>query len=242
MKTQHMKVFLNAAILLSLILLFNAANTSAEPPLKVGASDAPPYYIVKDDNVSGIFGELISKIFAKADLPFIWKPYPTKRIYNSLVQGSLDLYLGPLKPEFEGFNDSVIHSTFSPVKIELCSYYFGDKPKITKKEELSQKRILIINGYTYGGLVNYIFDPKNKVDYREIYSFEQAIKMLKAGRSDYHLDYKKTGEIYMKDNSEPDLKHTTLFSVDLYFMVSNHTPNAKDLLAKIKAAFHQVKE
>ena len=175
-------------------------------------------------------------------MAFVWRPYPTKRVYQNLIDGNIDIYLGPLKPAFEGFKESVLHRDFSPVSIELRSFYFGDKPEITKKEDLSGKDVLIIRGYTYGGLVNFILDPKNNVKYREINSFDQAMQILKKGRADYHLDYRKTGEIYLKNNPEPDLKNSTLFSVDLYFMVSKHTPDAEKILESVENAFRKVKE
>ncbi len=230
-----------AAILSVLILLLSFSKSYSEP-LKVGASFAPPYYTVEGENVTGIFGDLMSKVISEAGFSFIWKPYPTKRVYMNLIHGKIDTYLGPLKPAFEGFKESVIHSKFSPVSIELRAYYFGEKPEITKKEELSGKNILIIRGYTYGGLVNFILDPKNNVKHREIESFGQAIKMLKVKRAAYHLDYKKTGEIYLESNSEPDLKHSELFSVDLYFMVSKHNSDAETVLTRIVSAFRKIKE
>lgn len=230
-----------AAILSVLILLVTFSKSYSEP-LKAGASFSPPYYTVEGENVTGIFGNLISKVFSEAGLDFIWKPYPTKRVYANLINGEIDIYLGPLKPAFKGFKQSVIHSKFSPVSIELQCFYFGEKPEITKKEELSGKNILIIRGYTYGGLINFILDAKNNVKYHEIKSFGQAIKMLKIKRSDYHLDYRKTGEIYLESNSEPDLKHSTLFSVDLYFMISKHTSDAETVLTRIESAFRKIKE
>jgi len=234
-------VYTRAAIFSSLILLMAFSNSYSEP-LKVGASFAPPYYTVEGENVTGIFGELILKVFSEAGLEFVWKPFPTKRVYKNLINGSIDIYLGPLKPSFEGFKESVIHSKFSPVSIELRCFYFGDKPAIAKKEELPGKNILIIRGYTYGGLVNFILEPKNNVKYREIKSFKQAIKMLKLKRADYHLDYRKTGEIYLENNPEPDLKHSTLFSVDLYFMVSKNTSNAETVLTRIESAAQKIKD
>jgi polar amino acid transport system substrate-binding protein len=226
----------------SISIIFITISSSYSEPLKVGASFAPPYYTVEGENVTGVFGDLITKVFKEAGLEFVWKPYPTKRVYQNLIEGKIDIYLGPIKASLKGFNESVIHSDFSPVNIELRSYYFGEKPEITKKEELSGKNLLIIRGYTYGGLVNFILDPKNKVKSKEINSFEQAIEMLKANRADYHLDYKKTGEIYLKNNSEPDLRHSTIFNVNLYFMVSKHTPDHEKLLSILENAFRKLKE
>lgn len=230
------KVAVSAVFFLLLPLSYGYSDS-----LKVGASFAPPYYTIKGENVSGIFGDLMSKVISEAGFAFIWKPYPTKRLYTNLINGEIDVYLGPLEPAFEGFNKFVIHSHFSPVSIELRSFYFGNKPEITKKEDLSDKNILIIRGYTYGGLINYILDPKNDVKYREIKSFDQAIKLLELKRADYHLDYRKTGEIYLEKNFTPGLKHSTLFGVDLYFMVSKHHSIAETILARIEDSFRKIK-
>lgn len=226
----------------SVIILILSFSTSSSETLKVGASFAPPYYTVEGENVTGIFGDLMSKVFSEAGFDFIWKPYPTKRVYMNLINGEIDVYLGPLKPEFEGFQESVIHSEFSPVSIELRCFYFGENPEITKHEELSGKNILLIRGYTYGGLVNFIHDPKNNVQYTEISSFGQAIAMLKTKRADYHLDYRKTGEIYLENTPEPDLKHSTLSRVDLYFIVSKHASDAETVLTRIESAFRKIHE
>ncbi len=227
-------------VCLCLVFIILSCSTSFSETLNVGASFAPPYYTVQDKQVTGIFGELMSQVLSEAGFDVIWKPYPTKRVYINLINGRLDVYLGPLKPEFKEFQTSVIHSRFSPVSIELRCFYFGEKSEITKREELSGKSILLIRGYTYGGLINFIHDPENNIHYSETRSFGQAVAMLKSKRADYHLDYRKTGEVYLKNTPEPDLKYSTFAHVDLYFIVSKHTPNAETVLTRIENAFRKI--
>ncbi len=223
-----------------MVFIILSCSTSFSETLNVGASFAPPYYTVQDRQVTGIFGELMSQVLSEAGFDIIWMPYPTKRVYINLINGELDIYLGPLKPEFKDFTNSVLHSRFSPVSIELHSFYFGEKPEITRREALSGKNILLIRGYTYGGLINFIRNPENNVHFTEINSFDQAVAMLKSKRADYHLDYRKTGEIYLKNNPEPDLKYSALSHVALYFIISKHTPNAETILTRIENAFRKI--
>ena len=208
--------------------------------LKVGADVAPPYYIVDGKNVMGFFGDFMAKVVTEAGFELVWMPSSTKRIYRNLAAGQVDVYFGPLQPDLDGFDNTVIHSKLSPFTLELRVYYFGDKPAITKKEDLLDKDIIIESGYTYGGLINYIQDPKNNINHYEVRSFGQAMRMLKMGRYDYHLDYKKTGSLYFEKHNEPDLKHSILQSVNLYFIVSKKTKDAEQILNRLEKALSRL--
>ncbi len=163
-------------------------------------------------------------------------------VYLNLINGEIDLYLGPLRPAYEGFDEKVLVSEFPPVQIELRSYFLGDKPAITTKEDLSGKKVSIIRGFTYGGLINYILEPQNQVRYQEIKSFDQAVRLLQNQRVDYHLDYRQTGDEFVAQNRLPNLRQSTLFRVDLYFMVSRQHPQAELLLQRLQTGFLEIKE
>ena len=65
--------------------------------------------------------------------------------------------------------------------------------------------------------------------------------MLQKRRADYLIDYRESAEIYLKKYPLPDLEHTVLSVVDLYFIVSRKTPDTEKVLARMEAAFRELK-
>ncbi len=213
----------------------------AEQPLIVEAGFAPPYYTVDGEKVSGILVDMVSRVLDEAGIPFSIKAHPTKRVYRNLINGTGHIFLGPLKPEFPDFGTSTLHSSFCPMQLDLRCFMLGQKSPVSDRKSLAGKNVLIRQGYTYGGLANFIRDVQNRVNYYEVASFEEGIRMLQNRRADYFIDYRESAEIYLKKYPLPDLEHTVLSVVDLYFIVSRKTPDAEKVLARMEAAFRKLK-
>ena len=228
-------------IIAFLLPVFLSSLCFAEP-LEVGVTHAPPFYVVDGQDVKGLLADMLSEVLAKANIEFVMKPYPIKRLHLNLIKGTTDIYLGAPKPALSGFEDATIQSETSPVKLELWSLSTSREPLLNNIEDLSGKGVIVINGYAYGGLINHIKNPDQNISVYEVDSFAQGVGMLRKGRADYLLDYRKIAELYFKNDNASDLKYSVLSDVDLYFIVSKRTKGAEDVLTRIEKALNELNE
>lgn len=77
-------------------LLYVCSSAIAEPVLKVGILDFPPYYVMneKTKQEEGIFVDQIKKTLDSAGLKYTFEYLPAKRLYLSLAKGEIDLWFG----------------------------------------------------------------------------------------------------------------------------------------------------
>ncbi len=122
----------------------------------------------------------------------------------------------------------------------MRSYSIGKKSLIKTKKDLNNKSITILRGYGYGGWVNYIKDPLNKIKYEEANTHQSAFKMLQLGRTDYLLDYKHPATKVLEDMKIPELQHYDISILDCHFIVSKKSPNAVKFLKDIEKAYQQL--
>ncbi len=127
-------------------------------------------------------------------------------------------------------------------ELVLRAYSRGKKPAIFKREDLSGKTIIIMRGYSYGGWINYIEDPKNRVFHIKANKHEAAFNMLLAGRADYLLDYKDPSEKALQKIKIPDLSFNQISAFPCYFVVSKKHPEGREIVERLDRAFERLKK
>lgn len=198
--------------------------------------EAPPFYFTdKDGRPQGILIELMNQVAKKAGYELEAFSYPAKRMAHKLIDGEADIWLGVATiPDFEG--KTLIGNT-ELINVVLNVYYIGNKKVLLDKKDFSGKSMIVLRGYSYGGLINYIKDTANRVTYYETGSHASAFKMLKNGRADYLLDYSIPADRTMRIVKISGLKSARLSSVPLKFVVSRKTPDAPNVLKNIENAY-----
>lgn len=180
-------------IFLTLVSLLFFGNLCYSASLKMGYIEFPPVFSTNSHGKpEGILIDLAAKVIPEAGYEWEAFPYPVKRMSDYIAKGKLDLWIG-LKtiPDFEG---TTFKGDSEVLKITLKAYRTKNIPDIKKQGDLNGKSIIIIRGYSYGGWINYIKDVKNNIDFIETNNHKSAFRMLKAGRSDYVLDYQQPAE------------------------------------------------
>lgn len=217
------------------ILCFS--NHPAASPAKVefGMFDMPPFYNVKNGApTGGICYDIMTKMLEKAKIPYVAQVYPAPRLYANLISGKTDVFIG-IK-NVPAYKDKVLYGE-TPVSNAELGVYSLRAPPVKTKMDLIGKSVIVVRGYGYGGLIDFLKDPANKIHLFETTTHLSALKMLEGKRGDYLLDYTATINDILKDNPNPKITLSILSNIPLYLIVSKATPNGGQLLEKLMAAF-----
>jgi polar amino acid transport system substrate-binding protein len=209
--------------------------------IEIGVLDYPPYYIVKDmDKISGCLADLLNAVATEAQLNYHMVGYPSSRLYNNLANGDTQLWFGT--KGVPAYDNKVLYNKESLVNLQLGLYRLKETPEITKKEDLAGKSVLVILGFAYSGFIDFLKDPKNKVQLQSNTTHSGALMMLLNKRGDYLLDYTQTIEGFLKTRGSKNVETTILTSVPLFFVVSKAYPKAQELMSKIESAIESLKK
>lgn len=231
-----------AWLVISMMLMVQLyGNSVLAETLRLGYIEFPPYtYTTETGEPAGLLIDLAKKVYPEAGFDFTATSYPVRRLANYIGSGDLDIWMG-LKtlPEFEG---KTYIGKAEIAELVLLSYTRGSKPPILKKEDLSGKSVIVMRGYSYGGWINYIEDPANKVNYLNANKHDAAFKMLLAGRADYLLDYKDPSEKALETVKIPDLSSNLISSFPCYFVVSKTLKNGQEVVDRLDKAYERLKK
>ncbi len=232
------------SILLIVLFFFIGSKNIIAKPLVVAAISFPPFYIIEKEGakvkkISGINVDIVTQVLDSIDEPYILEYYPPKRMYSNLIKGSADVFYGLNVPTEVA--PHVILSDTKISKITLRVYSVGKTRPIEKKEDLIGQSIIVFLGYAYGGFINYVKNPANKMVIFIANTQKDAFKMLKKQRADYLLAFERpalaTLELLPEDYFTNLKWGPPLFYADGYFVISKKTPNAKLLLQRMDKAY-----
>lgn len=145
--------------------------------IKAGVISFPPFYVVNSDQtLSGIYLDILKKTLQHAQIKYRLDIYPTKRLYNNLKNGKTELFLGIKgSPEYD---EHVLYSTTAISQIQMRIYAIGDMPLPETKEDIDNHKVITLRGYSYGGLINYLTDPKNNITISSTSDHRSSFLML----------------------------------------------------------------
>lgn len=236
-----------SAVLISLVATGDQglANPSDTQTIRMGYIEFTPVFYTDDNGVpQGLLIDLARKVVPAAGYTLELESLPVKRMASSLIKGDIDLWSG-LKT-LEGFEENTYSGTSRLLQICLNAYTLGEKPAISKKEDLNDKMIIGLRGFSYGGWIGYLKDPANNIDFIEVDSHESALKVLerntKSGARCYLLDYENPLNKALTTYPVADLQKTPINCLDAYFVVSKKTPHAKVVLERLETTYKDLKQ
>ncbi len=231
--------FYDLPAFLILFLLAISVPIRAEQHLRMGYVEFEPYYYTNDDGeVKGHLVELGERLAKHAGFTLEYQSYPVKRLAKYVVNGEVDIFFG--MPTLTSFAEGALISSMAIDQIQLRAYTLTPMPPITKKEDLKDKRILILRGYSYGDWIHYINDPENNIDYRIADTHKQALRMLVRRDIDYLLDYKLPITHAAQKLNLPKLHSNNIVTFGPRMMVSKKAKNAEEVMLKLEAAFEAI--
>ena len=196
-----------------------------------------PFYMQEDEkgDHSGLLVDIFKKTAKEAGYNNIHISLePAPRMIESIISGKAHVWNGIVLPAIQ---DHVYIGDAPIAHITLAVFYKGERQEIKSIKDLKGKTVIIIRGFSYGGLLKEIKDPTNQINIMETNSHVSALNMLKFKRGDYLLDYLEPLKTYDYKAIVPNLNYSALNIFESYFMVSKKAPFAKTIMSKLNKAY-----
>lgn len=134
--------------LVALPALAQQGTETVEPlSVTVGVNHAPPYRIIDADQKSGLYVEIFEEIADLLGWQVHYREAPFRRVLQMVVQGDVDIMLGPVRTEARNDRLEFVAPAFPPER--RLFFYLNDKHRIERYSDLYGKRIGVLEGARY---------------------------------------------------------------------------------------------
>jgi len=208
--------------------------------LHVGIIQLPPVYYLENNKPSGDGTEIINRLLNEMKIDYEIKMYPPKRVYSMLSSGNVDFVIA-LKG-VKTYHHNVIYSKTPKIIINLNVYTLDPNLTLPKqKEEFSEKQVILIRGLNYGGWVEYLMNPENKVDAHLSNSHKSAVLMLKEKRAPLLLNYHGPMKKVLKEVDLPQLRYSSMKSLELYLILTKQVKDNQKLMGDMEKSYEKLR-
>ncbi|OJS98792.1 substrate-binding periplasmic protein [Marinobacter nauticus] len=208
--------------------------------VRVAYVEFPPItYRTAEGEPAGEFVEITKKVAAEAgyELEFIY--LPVARTYLYLRDGTVDLWLGLSATPV--LKEAVLESWISPIPVELSAWYRQDTEPLEHMDQLHGSMVILIGGYTYGGLRDWLEDQPD-IRITEAPNHRSAVDMLKRKRGDYLLDYRQPVREILTHPSDAIIRESEVRSRNSAWMFSLASSRASILREAFDDAYLRLAE
>ncbi len=214
----------------TMVLVAIAAPSSwAEAPghagvLRIAYNEFPPFaHHTKSGEASGLIIDMTRKVVEEAGYTPEFLFLPVSRIYLYLKNGSVDVWPGLTDiPQLQG---EVLESWAQPLTVQLSAWYLDGKPPLNHFDDLNGKTVIVIAGYTYAGLIQWL-QESDEILVTEAPTHRAAIDMLKRHRGDYVLDYQAPVQEILTQPSDSVVRESEVRSRTVAWLFSLANPRA----------------
>lgn len=229
-----MRAWIIAGLALGLLALPLAAR--AESPLAIQYAYPDQSVWTTQLDAQGLPANPLLKaaeaLFARAGIPWQAHPYPATRMFETLRNGTANFSMLVKSPALE---QCCVVGRKPVASTELRVYHTPAKPPIRSRDDLRGKSVILIRGYSYGGLLAQLSAADSGVAVHSAISHQVAFTMLERGRADYLLDYSGPAREILATQPGLDLRHETLDRLDVYLVLWRGYPNAEATMARLEA-------
>ena len=215
------------------------AQTVSPPEIEFGYPEMPPRTFTNArGEPEGTHFRVARALFAKAGIAWHAAGYPALRLVKNLQDGTTNFSMLVRHPMLL---DCCIYSK-DPIDVEeILVYRTGDKAPVKTRAGLAGKHVIVITGYSYGGLADYLKDPLNKITPVVAASHQSAFDMLVAKRADYLLDYiGPATETLAQHEPIAGLSDEVLDSTPLYLVLSKSYPDAERVMVSLEEIYRSL--
>lgn len=230
-----------AALVAGALMLAGFARADdSRPVLKVAYAEFPPIeYRDADGEPAGVFIDLTRKVAEEAGYTLDFIYLPIGRIYLYMKSGTIDVWPG--MTGIPSIRDDVLESWVRPIPVQLSAWYVEGTPPLTHLDDLRGKMLIVISGYTYGGLLDRLKSDE-EIRITEAPNHRSGIDMLKRERGDYLLDYRQPVQEILTEPSDRVLKESTVRTRNGAWIFSLANPTASTLREEFDDAYLRLVE
>lgn len=221
-------------------LTHEATPASSRGELVVGFYEFPPWIFTDTDgSIRGSLYESQRDIILRSGYQPRFRSLPSARLYNGLKDGSVHLWIGAEgKADIREFT---LESKSRLGQTLLNLYYPAGQQPPRIPQDLVNKNIILISGYTYWPSVNQLLqDPTLQIKTHRTSTHESALKMLERQRGDYLINYAPPVTAAFKHLPEQPLEAVPLDRLTIRFIVSRKAPNAEQILQDLDSAYQRM--
>jgi len=221
-------------LIVTLITLFWAGPVFSEV-VKAGVISFSPYYIVEDGEVKGgVYTDILERMMERAGLKYSIQAYPVAELFLGIENGDIQIWMGtPV--------NGAISSPRKIAEANILVYTPSSVSPPSSIDGLSGKRVLVIDGYNYGGLLKKMSEPSRSIILDRVRSHETAFKRLSSGLERFVVDYQTPAEKTISDMKIKNLKSHILSTVDVKIYVSKKAPDPEKLMEQLMKAYEALK-
>lgn len=164
----------------------------------VGINHAPPYRVVSDEGVTGLYVDIFNEIAGRIGWDVRYVEAPFRRVLLMMEEGEVDVMLGPLKLEKREQVMAFVAPVFPPER--KLFFYHREENRITEYGDLYGKKIGVLSGASYFDR----FDNDENLTKEPIARYENLMRMLEIGRVDVVVAPELVGR-YTVNNLDVDV-------------------------------------
>lgn len=225
---------------LAALLLATAPAASAEPPSIEYAYPDQSVWTTRLD-ARGLPAnpllEVAQALFGRAGLTWHAHPYPATRMFETLRNGTANF---SMLVKSSALEQCCLVGPTPIAGTELRVYHIAATPPVHRREDLRGRNVIVVRGYSYGGLLSKLTAPGSGVTIHSAVSHQAAFTMLEHGRADYLLDYSGPAHEILAERPGTTLLHETLDRLDVYLVLWRGYPDAEATLARLQAIADQL--
>lgn len=216
-----------------------SASVAAEPPERpppaiiAAFNDAPPMAFTNDKGeVDGALIRVARSLFAAATLPWSGGAYPAPRLIKGMQDGSFNFSMLVRMPALA---ECCLFSAIPVIVQEPRVYFLAGTPPVADKEGLAGRSLIVVNGFTYAGLIQYVRDPANAMVVEVAETLDAAFRMLAAGRADYLLSYEANAQAVLAVRPVQGIESRIIGRIPVYLVLSKAYPDAAATLVRLES-------
>lgn len=213
-------------------------NGAARPVLRVGFNASPPLAYFKDDGApDGLIVRLAQRLLAKAAQPAEIGIYPAPRLLKSLQDGELDLSMLVRADDLE---DCCLFSQGPVMTQVLRVYWLGKQMPVRRKEELVGQSLIVLHGYRYAGLIDFIQDESSRLRLETARTFDAALQMLGSGHANYLLAYEANMQDIAGERLPKGLQSEVIGRFPVHLVLNKNYPDARRAMARLESLLKEL--
>lgn len=226
--------------IMGLLMAASAQAQQIRETLTVGYVDVPPLAFQSEDGrAEGVFIELTRRVAEEAGYDLEFRYLPVSRAYFYLRTGGIDIWPGVT--DVPALENEVLESFVSPLPFQLSAWGAEGKPPVLRFDDFNGKTLILISGYTYGGLAERLATTAG-ISTTEAPNHEAAVAMLNRGRGDYLLDYQDPVRAVLKEFPVPGIREYPVRTRNAAWVFSLANPKSSQLRDEFDDAYLRLAE